>query len=185
MQGRVGPRWVLDEIHAMTSWHGIIPTLLALCEGNHRSGLPSQRASDAKIWWFSVVFLFCMWYWPTLSTWYEKKMLRRHSDRLNVSLVDTAWNTVFLYSTSSIRMQTTDNDLWNPARLNLSRFYPAALKGSGVLSYPERAGGRAAGQTSPVNTLTSIIFHGSFSNLARTFIALRSRTSSIMEVLPH
>ena len=64
-------------------------------------------------------------------------------------------------------------------------FYPAALKGSGVLSYPERAGGRAAGQTSPVNTLTSIIFHGSFSNLARTFIALRSRTSSIMEVLPH
>ena len=36
-----------------------------------------------------------------------------------------------------------------------------------------------------VNTLTSIIFHGSFSNLARTFIVLRSRTSSIMEVLPH
>ena len=33
-----------------------------------------------------------------------------------------------------------------------SHFYPAALKGSGVLSYPERAGGRAAGQTSPVNT---------------------------------
>ena len=28
-----------------------------------------------------------------------------------------------------------------------------------------------------VNTLTSIIFHGSFSNLARTFITLRSRTS--------
>ena len=48
-----------------------------------------------------------------------------------------------------------------------------------------RTGGRAAGQTSPVNTLTSTIFHGSFSNLARTFIALRSRTSSIMEVLPH
>ena len=64
-------------------------------------------------------------------------------------------------------------------------FYPAALKGSGVLSYPEWAGGRAAGQTRPVNTLTSIIFHGSFSNLARTFITLRSRTSSIMEVLPH
>ena len=36
-----------------------------------------------------------------------------------------------------------------------------------------------------VNTLKSIIFHGSFSNLARTFITLRSRTSSIMEVLPH
>ena len=64
-------------------------------------------------------------------------------------------------------------------------FYPAVLKGSGVLSYPERAGGRAAGQTSPVNTLTSIIFHGSFSNLARIFITLRYRTSSIMEVLPH
>ena len=64
-------------------------------------------------------------------------------------------------------------------------FYPAALKGSGVLSYPERAGGWAAGQTSPVNTLTSILFHGSFSNLARTFITLRSRTSSIVEVLPH
>ena len=54
-------------------------------------------------------------------------------------------------------------------------FYPAALKGSGVLSYPERADGRAAGQTSPVNTLTSIIFYGSFSNLARTFVTLRSR----------
>ena len=65
------------------------------------------------------------------------------------------------------------------------RFLPSALKGSGVLSYPERAGEWAAGQTSPVNTLTSIIFHGSFSNLARTFITLRSRTSSIMEVLPH
>ena len=64
-------------------------------------------------------------------------------------------------------------------------FLPAALKGSWVLLYPERAGGRAAGHTSPVNTLTSIFFHGSFSNLARTFITLRSRTSSIMEVLPH
>ena len=53
-------------------------------------------------------------------------------------------------------------------------FYPAALKAPGYW-----------GQTSPVNTLTSIIFHGSFSNLARTFIVLRSRTSSIMEVLPH
>ena len=60
-------------------------------------------------------------------------------------------------------------------------FYPAALNGSGVLLYPERA----AGQKSPVNTLTSIIFHGSFSSLARTFITLRSQTSSIMEVLPH
>ena len=77
-------------------------------------------------------------------------------------------------------------DICNNICLDTSyHFYPAALKGSGVLSYPERAGGRAAGQTSPVNTLTSIIFHGSFSNLARTFITLRSRTSSIMEVLPH
>ena len=63
-------------------------------------------------------------------------------------------------------------------------FYSAALKGSGVLS-PERAGGRVAGQTSPVNTLTSAIFHGSFSNLAGTFIALTSQMSLIMQVLPH
>ena len=68
----------------------------------------------------------------------------------------------------------------------ISSFYPAALKAPGYCRTPSgRAGGRAAGQTSPVNTLTSIIFHGSFSNLARTFIVLRSRTSSIMEVLPH
>ena len=51
--------------------------------------------------------------------------------------------------------------------------------------YCRRPSGRATGQTSPVNTLTSIIFHGSFSNLARTFITLRFQTSSIMEVLPH
>ena len=60
-------------------------------------------------------------------------------------------------------------------------FYPAALKGSVV----GQVGGRAAGQTSPINTLMSLIFHRSFSNLARTFIALKSRMSSIMEVLPH
>ena len=73
-------------------------------------------------------------------------------------------------------------------------FTPQPLRAPGYCRTPSgraggrtggRAGGRAAGQTSPVNTLTSIIFHGSFSNLARTFIALRSRTSSIMEVLPH
>ena len=35
-----------------------------------------------------------------------------------------------------------------------------------------------------VSALTSVNFHGSFFlNVARTFIALRSRTSSIMEVL--
>ena len=51
--------------------------------------------------------------------------------------------------------------------------------------YCRTPSGRAAGQTSPVNTLTSIIFHGSFSNLTRTFITLRSLTSLIMEVLPH
>ena len=45
--------------------------------------------------------------------------------------------------------------------------------------------GRAAGQTSPVNTFTSILIHGSFSNFARTFITLRSQTSLIMEVLPY
>ena len=65
-------------------------------------------------------------------------------------------------------------------------FTPQPLRAPGYCRTPSgRAGGRAAGQTSPVNTLTSIIFHGSFSNLARTFITLRSRTSSIMEVLPH
>ena len=75
-------------------------------------------------------------------------------------------------------------------KLDMLAFYPAALKAPGYCRTPSgraggRTGGRAAGQTSPVNTLTSIIFHGSFSNLARTFIVLRSRTSSIMEVLPH
>ena len=65
----------------------------------------------------------------------------------------------------------------------LKPFLPRSPEG--LLSSPERAGGWASGQTSPVNTLTSTIFHGSFSNLARTFIALRSRTSLIMEVLPH
>ena len=80
-------------------------------------------------------------------------------------------------------------------------FYPAALKGSEVtalkssevLSSPEQAGmwavghegGRAAGQAIPVNTLTSAIFHVSFSNDARIFTALRSQSSLIMEVLPH
>ena len=61
-------------------------------------------------------------------------------------------------------------------------FTPQPLRAPGYCRTPS---GRAAGQTSPVNTLTSIIFHGSFSNLARTFITIRSRTSSIMEVLPH
>ena len=61
-------------------------------------------------------------------------------------------------------------------------FTPQPLRAPGYCRTPS---GRAAGQKSPVNTLTSIIFHESFSNLARTFITLRSRTSSIMEVLPH
>ena len=61
-------------------------------------------------------------------------------------------------------------------------FTPQPLRAPGYCRTPS---GRVAGQTSPVNTLTSIIFHGSFSNLARTFITLRSWTSSIMEVLPH
>ena len=70
--------------------------------------------------------------------------------------------------------------------LNLSLemvFTPQPLRAPGYCRYPSgpaarRSGGRAcgsgAGQTSPVNTLTSIIFHWSFSNLARTFITLRS-----------
>ena len=40
------------------------------------------------------------------------------------------------------------------------------------------------GRQAPLTLSLSTIFHGSFSNLARTFITLRSRTSSIMEVLP-
>ena len=68
---------------------------------------------------------------------------------------------------------------------NNNIFTPQPLRAPGYCHTPERAGWRAAGQTSPVNTLTSILFHWSFSNLARTFITLRSRTRSIMEVLPH
>ena len=49
-------------------------------------------------------------------------------------------------------------------------FTPQPLRAPGYCRTPS---GRAAGQTSPVNTLTSILFHGSFSNLARTFITLR------------
>ena len=65
-------------------------------------------------------------------------------------------------------------------------FTPQPLMARGYCRRPSgRSVDRAAGQISPVNTLTSIIFHGSFSNLARTFITLRSRTSSMMEVLPH
>ena len=67
-----------------------------------------------------------------------------------------------------------------------SIFTPQSVRAPGYCRRPSgRAGGRAEGQTSPVNTPTSPIFHGSFSNLARTFITLRSGTSSIMEVLPH
>ena len=36
-----------------------------------------------------------------------------------------------------------------------------------------------------VSALTSVNFHGSFWNVVRIFIALRSRTISIMEVLPY
>ena len=49
---------------------------------------------------------------------------------------------------------------------------PQPLRAPGYCRTPS---GRAAGQTSPVNTLTSIIFHGSFANLARTFTTLISR----------
>ena len=51
-------------------------------------------------------------------------------------------------------------------------FTPQPLRAPGYCRRPSgraggRVGGQASGQTSPVNTLTSIIFHGSFSNLAR------------------
>ena len=35
--------------------------------------------------------------------------------------------------------------MWN-TMLDIGVFYPAAFKGSGVLSYPERADGRAGGR---------------------------------------
>ena len=64
-------------------------------------------------------------------------------------------------------------------------FTPQPLRAPGYCRHLSgRACGRAAGQTSPINTLTPIIFLGSFSNLARTFITLRSWTSFIIEVLP-
>ena len=72
----------------------------------------------------------------------------------------------------------------NPWYQKYRYFLPRSPWGLWGIVVP-RAGGQAAGQTSHVNTLTSTIFHGSFSILARTFITLRSRTSSIMEVLPH
>ena len=43
-----------------------------------------------------------------------------------------------------------------------------------------RAFGQAAGNTSFVSALTSIILHGSFSNLARTLIGLKSQKSLLM-----
>ena len=65
-----------------------------------------------------------------------------------------------------------------PCAKVMALFTPQPLRAPGYCRRPSGwAGGRAAGQTSPLNTLTSTIFHGSFWNLARTFIALRSRTS--------
>ena len=58
--------------------------------------------------------------------------------------------------------------------------HPSAIKGSGVVSSP----GWSVVSTSPISALTSVIFLWSFSNVARTFIALRYRTSWITEVLP-
>ena len=50
----------------------------------------------------------------------------------------------------------------------------------------ERAGGCAGGRADkPVSTRTSVIFHRMFSNLAKTFILLRSRTILIIGVLAH
>ena len=41
-------------IHVMMSWQGNVSTLLTLCEGNLlvTGGFPSQRASDAELWYF-------------------------------------------------------------------------------------------------------------------------------------
>ena len=66
-------------------------------------------------------------------------------------------------------------------------FYQAAFKGSRVLSSPERPVGRSVGRLDGRSDgrQPSQRSHGSFSRMARTFIVLRSRTSSVMEVLPH
>ena len=48
---------------------------------------------------------------------------------------------------------------------SFDNFYPAALKALGYCRCPS---GRAAGQTSPVNTRTAAIFHRAFSNLAKS-----------------
>ena len=64
---------------------------------------------------------------------------------------------------------------WYLPWISVIVFTPQPLRAPGYCRTPS---GRAAGQTSPVNTLTSTIFHGSFSNLARTFITLRSQVRS-------
>ena len=63
-------------------------------------------------------------------------------------------------------------------------FYPIAFKGLGDCRHPSDQAigwvvGRVAGQSS------AVIFHGSISRLARTFLVLRSGMSLIMAVLSH
>ena len=118
---------------------------------------------NGPAWPFTLCVTSAMWSYQLQITWSEEhfRLVLTHFSLDKVSDILTHWV------------------------LNKMALFTPQPKGSGVLSYPERAGRRAAGQTSPVNTLTSILFHGSFSNLARTFITLRSRTTSIMEVLPH
>ena len=55
---------------------------------------------------------------------------------------------------------------WCYCSYSLRIFTPQPLRAPGYCRTPSgRVGGQAAGQTNPVNTLTSILFHGSFSNL--------------------
>ena len=58
--------------------------------------------------------------------------------------------TMILSSVTRVRwadVPVSDRDDFRRRRaVDISSFYPAALKGSGVLSYPERAGGRAGGR---------------------------------------
>ena len=85
----------------------------------------------------------------------------------NAVCLNTKWSVSFFFMFLSIMTH----------RIDTTVFTPQPLRAPGYCRTPS---GWAAGQTSPVNTLTFIIFHGSFSNLARTCITLRSRTSSIM-----
>ena len=72
-----------------------------------------------------------------------------------------------------VKLRTGDNE---------AIFTPQPLSAHG---YCLRPSGQAARRSRPVSAFTSTVYHISFPNLARTCIALRTRTSSIMEALPH